>query len=266
LILIYEGTLMPRSRKTRTNLTASTNHRLNSYALAAGAAGVSLVALAQPSEAEIVYTPAHGVASRHASYALDLNNDGVVDFTIADIVKHFDASSLQSLAATPAVKGDGVMYLRNAFSIAYANALVQGDEIGIGFSFLSRQTPMAIADLVSSGGGQYSYFSLPFANVSDRYLGLRLQLSDGIHFGWARLNVRFYAGNFNTRTWVARITGYAYETIPGKQIKAGQITDDDASALGSDGGVQSAALGALALGSNGIALWRKSESSELLQK
>jgi hypothetical protein len=35
--------------------------QLNSYALAAGAAGLSLLALAQASEAKIVYTKAHEV-------------------------------------------------------------------------------------------------------------------------------------------------------------------------------------------------------------
>jgi hypothetical protein len=267
---------MPRARKAQSNPRAPTNHRLNTYVLAASAAGVSLLALAQPSEAEIVYTPAHALVTRHGSYALDLNNDGVVDFTIADIDKHFDGGSLQSLAALPAAKGDGVMCGNCAHAFAYAEALVQGDAIGKGFSFMSRQAPMAVAYLVSGGSGQSSYFSLPFANVSHRYLGLKLQLPDGAHFGWARLNVKFVYDNFNTRTWTARITGYAYETVPGKLIKAGQISDDDATArpdlarpdratpsssaskLASHP-AQFTSLGALALGADAIPLWRREE-------
>jgi hypothetical protein len=251
---------MHRSR-TRPNLSVPLYHRLNTYALAASAAGVSLLALAQASEAEIVYTPAHGLVTRRGSYVLDLNNDGVVDFTIADIDQHFDGGSLQSLAAVLAAKGDGVMCGNCAHAFAYAKALVQGDAIGKGFSFMSGQAPLAIAYLVSGGSGQSSYFSLPFANVSDRYLGLKLQLPDGIHFGWARLNVEFVFDNFETRTWTARITGYAYETIPGKLIEAGQISDDEASALPDSVGKAQLALGALALGSIGIAFWRREDES-----
>src|SRR5215831_893143 len=61
-------------------LSNSLHHRLNSYALAAGAAGVGVLAVAQPADAKIVYTPAHVVVGR--TLPLDLNHDGIVDFTI----------------------------------------------------------------------------------------------------------------------------------------------------------------------------------------
>lgn len=38
-------------------LSDSLHHRLNSYALAASAAGVGVLAVAQPADAKIVYTP-----------------------------------------------------------------------------------------------------------------------------------------------------------------------------------------------------------------
>ena len=42
------------ARKTASNLSESVHKQLNMYAIAAGAAGVGLLALAQPSEAKIV--------------------------------------------------------------------------------------------------------------------------------------------------------------------------------------------------------------------
>jgi hypothetical protein len=48
----------PLPRKTA-NLSESIHQQLSMYALAAGAAGVGMLALAQSSEAKIVYTPAH---------------------------------------------------------------------------------------------------------------------------------------------------------------------------------------------------------------
>jgi hypothetical protein len=125
---------MPRSRKTRTNLTASTNHRLNSYALAAGAAGVSLLALAQPADAEVVYTPANVTVSRNGSYKLDLNNDGIVDFFIVEHAEFSRRSpdSTQSVwVSAPA--GNHVQcipygcYSSNSY---VATALSRGNSIG----------------------------------------------------------------------------------------------------------------------------------------
>ena len=65
-------------RKTASNLSESVHQRLNMYALAASAAGVGVLALAQPAEAKIIYTPAH--KSIGAKTFLDLNHDGVHDF------------------------------------------------------------------------------------------------------------------------------------------------------------------------------------------
>ena len=58
--VLLKEVVMKRPRKPA-SLSLSVHHRLNMYALAASAAGVSLLALAPPSEAEIVYTKAHVV-------------------------------------------------------------------------------------------------------------------------------------------------------------------------------------------------------------
>jgi hypothetical protein len=50
------------------------------YALAASAAGVSLLALAPTTEAKIVYAPAHLNLQGNHPFPLDLNHDGKVDF------------------------------------------------------------------------------------------------------------------------------------------------------------------------------------------
>jgi hypothetical protein len=45
------------------------------------AAGVGMLALAQPSEAKIVYTPANAqIGGTVGKLNLDLNNDGITDF------------------------------------------------------------------------------------------------------------------------------------------------------------------------------------------
>ena len=53
------------------------------YALAATAAGVGLLALAQLAEAKIIYTKTHHVIDDHNRYYyLDLNHDGKADFLL----------------------------------------------------------------------------------------------------------------------------------------------------------------------------------------
>jgi hypothetical protein len=71
----------PQSRKTF-KISDSLNRQLNTYAQVAAAAGVSVLALAGASEAEVVYTKTSQVT--HASFPLyiDLNHDGVNDFLL----------------------------------------------------------------------------------------------------------------------------------------------------------------------------------------
>jgi hypothetical protein len=64
------------------NLAESVHQRLNMYSLGVGAAGVSLLALTQPSEAKIVYTKVHHVIGTNGTYNLDLNHDGRPDFVL----------------------------------------------------------------------------------------------------------------------------------------------------------------------------------------
>jgi len=65
-------------KRKRGTLSSSLEHRLNSYALAASAAGVSFLALAQPAEAKIVYTPEHTLRSpRTTSFVLILITMGL---------------------------------------------------------------------------------------------------------------------------------------------------------------------------------------------
>src|ERR1700722_11730243 len=79
-----------QNHKSPNNRSAcSLNHALDNklfgYAAAAGAAGVSLLALAPASQAEIVFTPASQLINIHTPLSLDLNNDGVTDFTLREV-------------------------------------------------------------------------------------------------------------------------------------------------------------------------------------
>src|SRR5580692_2332047 len=71
----------PLSRKTF-KISDSLNRQLNAYALAASAAGVSVLALARASEAKVVYTETHQVTRARVPLYIDLNHDGIKDFVL----------------------------------------------------------------------------------------------------------------------------------------------------------------------------------------
>jgi hypothetical protein len=75
---------MKRISRKPSNLSESLHRQLNMYALAASAAGVSLLALTQPAEARIVYTHVHRRLPINRISPLDLNHDGQRDFTFND--------------------------------------------------------------------------------------------------------------------------------------------------------------------------------------
>jgi hypothetical protein len=107
----------------------SIHQHLNMYALAAGAAGVGVLALAQPVEAKIVYTPAHRVIGPDSKYLLDLNHDGLTDFTIANSYNCPD-TCVSIVVAKPASGTRGVEGPLSQGHAFWAYALKAGAIIG----------------------------------------------------------------------------------------------------------------------------------------
>ena len=102
-----------------------------------------------------------------------------------------------------------------------------------------------------------TYYTNPFGKkYNTPYLPLRFHIDGEIHYGWARLAIRFVGTPPKDGTWQATLSGYAYETIPNKSIISGQTsgTDDDRQSSGASVGAkanekkQPASLGTLALG------------------
>jgi len=252
----------PGPRKTA-NLSEATNHQLNMYALAASAAGVGVLALAQPADARIVYTPAHRVIKAHTSYQLDLNHDKTIDFTISNSARCATDECFYSLVQEPAAGNSGMAVFKGYL---LASALKRGARIGPGGQFQNRTAAMVGID----SAYPFSYVFGEWVNVQRRYLGLRFKIKGQTHYGWARLNVQVVLPPHPAITAV--LTGYAYETIPGKSIKAGQTKEaaDDPTNEDSGPGAsptkpipdkpKPASLGMLALGAHGGPLWRRKES------
>ena len=94
------GGSMNSSLRNASSLSNSFHQQLNGYALAAGAAGVALLALAQPSEARIVYTPAHKKLPLNKDFFLDLNHDRTTDFRLHILTSDADCAAHRGTCST----------------------------------------------------------------------------------------------------------------------------------------------------------------------
>src|SRR5580700_3716479 len=252
--------MKPRARNT-VDLSDSVHQQLNAYALAASAAGVSLLALTQPSAAKIVYTPTHQVIGTHHNYPLALNHK-TADFIIINTnctngsrCNNFTYARLGVGAASWPWSGNGVESAGNQYQAAAlkAGARISGARRFIrGASMASQFVGFSVSHTRTLGR---------WVNVSDRYLGLKFKINGKFHYGWARLNVKVLEGQFKI---TATLTGYAYETVPGKAIIAGATKgpdDAEPEAALSSHTPEPVTLGALALGAPGLSIWRRKESA-----
>jgi hypothetical protein len=154
------------SRK-RLEFFQSAQHNLTGYALAASAAGVTVLALAPVGEAQIVYTPAHETIDHNHEILIDLNHDGVTDFAIREIENRFGTGN--SLLAVPSRQGGGV---ESQLAVGWAGDLPRGRKIGPSARFAAATALMANY----SSYGDYFSGSWPYALGKTRYLGIRFQI------------------------------------------------------------------------------------------
>ena len=256
-----------RPRKTA-NLSESVHQRLNTYALSATAAGVSLLALAQPSEAKIVYTPVHRVIGPNRHDRIDLDHDGVSEFTI--INSHF-VGSARSVnwvwARASSAAYDGVAAGSGGAGYFPEEALRRGTVINQRLAFENGAALMAgqcFQQGTSSAppcDSQRRYNAIgPWVDVRDRYLGLTFHIHGEAHYGWARLTVELSREPLKA---TVTLTGYTYETIPGKAIIAGATKwsdEGEPTASLNTPAAEPATLGMLAIGAPGLSIWRREEA------
>jgi hypothetical protein len=239
---LFGGKTMKRPARPPSQLSGSLRKRLGQYALAANAAGVGVLALVQPAEAKIVYTPADRKIDCKP-YKLDLNHDGLADFLIGYNrgCGEYRGSPEWVVSLRAAAVGrngaEGGPYGTRGRSFAFA--LSGGAKIGGGASSHFVGGLMAF---YSISHGQETYRSGPWLSATDRYLGLKFFIDGKVHYGWARMTVQF------RETTV--LTGYAYETIPNKPIIAGKTKGPDVITI------EPASLGHLAAGASAIPAWR----------
>ncbi|HVI10899.1 MAG TPA: hypothetical protein VND65_21625 [Candidatus Binatia bacterium] len=226
-----DGSSSPRSSRSLA-LSQTLGNRLLAYVTMAGA---GVAASASPAEAKVVYTPAHSFLN--FDYHFDLNHDGIEDFFMSSY--YF---SLQgAVKVHPLVKGNRIVAAQTCYAYGDgAAALPAGALIGPTQSLKANAECLAaVFSFVTEG---------VWWHTNDAYLGLAFLIDGKTHFGWARVHVN---RDFYFCGCIAAIDGYAYETVPGKPIVAGDTGSEDQAS------VEPGGLGALALGAPGIVSWRR---------
>jgi hypothetical protein len=243
------------------SISDSLHRQLNMYALAASAAGVGVLALPLPAEAKIIYTPANVYIRFGQLVPLDLNHDGVNDFAFSN--KSNSGATFYSRIAVGGYKGNAIVLHFSGGQRIGAADLRAGVSVGPNRRFsYNGALPMAGYCLGGATTTCHSFYG-PWAQggkgVKNRYLGLKFRIKGKVHYAWARLTVSI--GAPKTHSIVGHLTGYAYETIPGKPIIAGATKrPDNAEPTASlTPTPEPVTLGTLALGAPGLSIWRREE-------
>lgn len=166
----------------------------------------------------IVYTHVNKKIMNGGTLSLDLNNDRTADFTFKQSYARFyifqtmqQCGAIGALSIIPRQAANGVV--GGAYS-GWAAVLNKGERVRSKVSFDTSVSVMtSYAYGCAPGHYNYGYWNEKF----DKYLGLEFQIQGQTYYGWAQMSVSEDRSDMATM-----LTGYTYETIAGKLIRAGQ--------------------------------------------
>lgn len=252
--------------KTRpaVRLRQTAENKLLSYATAASAAGIGLLALTQPANANIIFTPAHQTILPNQTIKLDLNNDGVSEFSLRIFNFHLggvyqtgrnDSSGSINLAGS----ANSDKAVKAVSNFGFVDALASNAKVGVSDQFESG----IMAECTITNGGSGGALG-PWVKQRNKFLGVSFGIGGQTHYGWVRLSVQQIGRR--ACDLQALITGYAYESNPNTPILTGQksgtnevgtmVPDLNHPPVGT-----MASLGLLAQGARGLAIWRREEDA-----
>jgi hypothetical protein len=242
--------------------SSSLNRQIGLYSLAACAAGVSVLALATPSTAEVVVTRAHLPVGGGVGITLDMNHDGVADFAMS-IFSYQDFSPNFRATFNLSPVGGGAVVASPGNVNFYASALARGAKIGPSARFSTNGLAVverSYGDCVSGHATRRTLRGNWGNDPQNRYLGVKFLIDGETHYGWIRMTLTSKANHcFSLR---GTITAYAYEAEANTPIYAG-LTHDPTAELQAPENVPNQAgpsLGMLAAGAEAVPLWRREEN------
>jgi len=235
---------MKRAARIPSQLSESMHKRLSAYTLAASAAGVGVLALAQPAEATIVYKHANIIIGGNSYYLFNPADQSAAPFIFWDsfVYQTYGVFGDRGFFRPYYASGAAVLLATNDLPAA----VHAGSIIGSGANFGSGRSGGMLFSYGPFFGGTFKHHKGNFKFDKKEYLGFTFAVSGQPHFGWARLSVSIHPYFKKNKYTKIHLTGYAYETIPNKPILAGQ-----------EHGRDEATLGRLAQGATGVSREKK---------
>jgi hypothetical protein len=229
-------------------LSKSLDRHLHAYAVAAGAAGVGLLALSQPAEAELIHKVVNVKINMDERYKLELNRIGVVDFVFYATATGLSNGNAESALRLFAYNGNEV-WVSNGDPAVLGNDVT----IGPGGNFENHSVNLMVGSYDEKfRSGNWG------GDVKRKFLGFKFfDLAGKPHYGWARLDVN--------SPYDVTLIDYEYdntEYTPVKTCKGSSSTsvvDEESGILKAEDAVESSGsptLGHLAAGAAAIDYWR----------
>jgi hypothetical protein len=261
---------LPLAKKSPSPLSEILNRRLNAYAMAAAASGVAVLACAAPAEGQPVCKAVSIDLSSRSTYPLNPAHQFAAPFNVAQSVytNYFSTTGVSQFFwwnrafFTPNSAGAQVLLGSNNLpaDLAFGAEVGPGGQFGKGSSYgllftYGRGTYGGV------GGGTKNQHRGNLSLTKNGYVGFQFAQSGETYYGWARLAVTFKQGYFNKNYTSIHVMSFGYESTPNTGITAGNCKTGEqattAASLENSLATQPGSLGMLALGSEGLANWRK---------
>lgn len=190
----------------------TTSTKLSKKLASYGALTAAIVGVADANGQSVVYTDITDFTGAAGDeFFLDLDNNATNDFRV-----HAASNGdlfFQPLTASNEALGTG------SDNYGYPFALDNGDPIsasptGIGMWLNQSYSAGAMSLFYNFGSGDYAG---NFNNVTDKYIGVRFNISGNTHYGWVRLDV-----GLDAASWT--IKDFAYVDTPNIGLNAGEQT------------------------------------------
>ncbi|GEM_PF-3540745 len=203
------------------NYSNKLSKRLGQY----GSLAVALTGLSE-ANSQVIYTDVNPdySGSLGSSYAIDFDNDGVDDIILQNSVSssqsYYFSSFIRALYANP--QGDNEVLGSGSGGFTYPYALNSGNMISSnadGVFFNNSNTNSLNWNYgFSYFGYTYSVNDGNWVGVTDKYLGVKFDISGETHYGWVRLDVN------EDSSFIVK--DFAYEATPNTGILAGDQGED----------------------------------------
>jgi hypothetical protein len=241
---------MKRDKLSANTLSPEPRHQLDKRFVAYALAAAGVVVSAKPAAAEIVFTKTNQTIFTGA-LPIDLNNDGVADFTLTNRTVPYSSSTYLQTLGVRGGSGAAVIGRQQGNALSAWDAPLSwsiGPNSPKGFVNVAHQSAQ-----MAAAGGRCCFMPIgPWKSASNKYLGMQFTINGQVHYGWARLTVSTVGDVVKTT-----LTGYAYESTPNTAILAGDRGPGASTAETKQGGPT---LALLSLGGAGLDIWRAHDS------